>query len=614
MAMLLPFCAVLLTGCETSLTVSELKNGPSSTNINAVPAGFIYNLPAAVIRPTAYVTIRDCAVDTELEKVLAQIEPKGVKPVTEIKFVVGGSLSATQVAHQTILIDYRELQQFLKTSSISLERHPNGMLKSINASMADQTPQAIAAVASALGSAALFATGAPGAVLGAAGGLSDRSLMEIASADDKKDAKKDAPRKITERISFAACTPATYSLVTDRKAAAAKRNELISLLDNVTAEAAKLGADPKADSAKLDSLKVQKEKYSVQLDKVTAELSDIDAQLTLPLGSSKIYSEIKYPTPNNDSQQTIPANHSVIQSNNKTDMAFNSGQINPELLAGGIVLFSPNPGSFLARHFIDGHGNHTRLRAEPSLSNRPCRSQLNETCSSKSAIENVFTKISEVKIKERDMKPKYPGESALSIPAVSSDSNCTSSDATCESEVPKNHINANEGIIYVEPAKLKVDMTTANIGPQSVLSQDRVIHTADISVPQLGRYLALPLSAGFGEKSELKATFAEDGSLLTGTFAQPEESGLEFANALKGLADTALNTRTGIEDRKLKLLKQRADALSLAAGIQETTNKLTPTTDPMDDLNAELARVTAAASIAEAELRLQTARAKLLTP
>lgn len=576
MAVVLPICAVSLAGCETSLTVSELKNTPSSTSKEAIPAGFIYNLPAAVIRPTASVSIRDCVVDEELNKGLAQIEPKGVKPVTEIKFAVGGSLSATQVAHQTILIDYRELQQFLKTSSISLERHPNGMLKSINASLADQTPQAMAALASALGSAALFATGIPGPALAAAAG-------PASGGGGSGPTTQNVQKQITERIDFAACTPATYQLVTDRKAAAAKRADLVSLLDKVTAEAAKLGADPKADSDTLDKLKVEKEKYSVQLDKITAELSDIDAQLTLPLSSFK------------------------TESGTAAPLSTYEGQIDPAFLASGVTLFSPNPGNFLARHFVDGHGYHTRPRGQASLSNRPCRDQLHETCSSKSAIETVLGQIGEVKIKERYMKPKFTQSIALSIPAAVSDS-------ASASDIPKNYIKANEGIIYVEPAKLKVDMTTANIGPQSVLSPYRVIHTADISVPQLGRYLALPLSAGFGETSELKATFAEDGSLLTGTFAQPEESGLELANALKGIADTALSTRTGVEDRKLKLLKQRADALSLAAGIQDTTKKLNPTADPLEDLNAELARVTAEASIAEAELRLQTARAKLLTP
>lgn len=579
MAAVLPICAVLLSGCETSLTVSALDIKPPAEQQKSLPAGFLYRLPAALIRPTAFVAIRDCAEDEALTTILVDIKPADVKPVTEIKFVVGGAVSAVQVPDQAVLIDYRELQQFLKTSSISLERHPNGMLKSVNASLADQTPQAMASVAAALGSAALFATGAPigaaAVVASAAGGPVKSTVMTTEPEDDKK-------KRVKDRIDFAACKPATVKLVSQRKEAAKQRAEITSMLDTITAEAAKIGAKPDADAAKLEALNIEKEKHSAQLAKVTAELSDIDAQLTLPLNG---YSE-----------------GGIF-----TRLSDRAGQIDPSSLREGVSLTSANIDLFLARHFTDGVGYHLRLPTEASQQARLCREQIDESCSSISAIGKLLNKLAIVRVVEQDLQQKFTSGNQLSIPVP------TSVIASANGIKP-NYIEANQGVIYVEPKKIKVDMIAATIGPQSVLSTGRVIHTADISVPQLGRYLALPLGAGFGETSELSATFAEDGSLLTGSFAQPQESGLQLANSLKGLADTALSTRTSVEDRKLKLLKQRAEALTVAAGIQDTTKKLNPTTDPIDDLNSELARVTAEAAIAEAQLRLRAAQAKLLTP
>ncbi len=566
---------LLLAGCTTSLSVSEIGESPAASRPTTLPAGFVYHLPAAVVTPTAFVAIRECPLDPDAGKYLRNIVPQGAKPVKEVTFVVGGSVAATQVPDQMIVIDFRGLQKFLKTSSLSLERWPNGMLKSVNTSIEDQTPQAIASVAAAAGSFALLASGAPGtgALLAAAPGL-------LGPAGANK----------TASVNFLACNARTLELVAARKVAAASRETATSLLDQATTAATELGAKPNADAAKLDALKAAVAKYAAQSDKATSELAVIDAQLNLPLDMVGPKGGASIPLPD-------------------------SGAVAPSLLKGGIVLTSSKLNEYLDAHFVEATAE-IPTKYEVSFNHRACAWSKatgapapDETCTGRQALSSVLGNLARVEVNNRALSPIVdtggdgrPASSALA------------STRTGKNGLPQAHAPASSGIIYVEPAKLRLEMTAYNVGPQALVSRRQVIKTADVSIPQLGQYLVLPLRADFGERAELKATFAEDGSLLTATFANPKTSGMAIADTLRQLGATAVTSRDAMEDRRLKLAKTKSETLAALVAAQDSAKKLTPTADPLADINAALAKANAEAALAEAEVRIQAARAKLVTP
>jgi hypothetical protein len=563
--------SIWLAGCTTSLSVSEISRELPDKRPESLPAGFVYHLPASVITPNAYVTIRDCPLDTDAVKFLTKFSPGSARPVKEVTFVVGGSLSSVQVPDQMIIVDYRNLQKFLKTSSLTIERWPNGMLKTVNASIEDQTPQAIASVAAAAGSIALLATGAPGA----------GALLAAPAA------LAGAPGKKKTTVSFLACNGFTADLVEKRKVASASRDAATKLLDIATAAAIQLGAKPDADQAALDLLKANVAKYSTQLDKATAELVAIDAQLTLPLDMV---------TPTGQPTFSFPA----------------TGEVSPYLLSGGMIFTASKAKEFIDAHFEESTAEIDASRAA-AFGRRPClwsktTGQMipDETCSNRLSVERVLAKIGRVELMDRTLRSEDEASrdrrpATAKLVSVRND----------KDGVPGADVAVNRGIIYVEPAKRRIEMTAYNIGPQSLVTPRRLIKTADISIPQLGRYLSLPVRAGFGDRSELQATFAEDGSLLTATFANPKTSGLAIADTMKALGATAVSTRDAVEDRQLKLAKTRSEMLAAIVAAQESSKKLTPTTDPLEDINAALAKANAEASLAEAQLRIQSARAKL---
>lgn len=579
-------CGVMVSGCTTSLSVSEVAAPSSDKRPTTLPAGFVYDLPAAVLTPTAYVAIRDCPVDADLEKQLKSVTPAGLKPVKEVTFVVGGAIPVAQVPDQRIAIDYRNLKKFLKTSSIATERWPNGMLKSVNASIEDQTPQAIAALAAAAGSIALLTTGAP-----ASGALLAAAAPRPAPGGGRTPPGA-APKPLPPvTVSFLTCNDVTRDLVDRRKVAAKSREDASGLLDKAAAAATQLGAQPNADQAKLDKLKADVAKYSAQVDSATADLAAIDAQLTLPLDTI---------TPTAGGPALVVPD---------------DGSVPPSKVRSGLVFTSNKLDAFIGAHFVEASALLPAAK-KASFDKRAClwnpttkAGVPDETCSGLGAVQRVLTKVARVELKDKTLKPvneatgdRRPDSAALGSVRKEKDG------------IPGADVAANKGIIYVEPAKLRLEMSAATVGPQAVVARSRIIKTADVTVPQLGRYFALPLSAGFGQRVELKATFAEDGSLLTSSFANPKTSGAAVADTIKQLTAAAVSTRDSMEDRKLKLLKNQSEALAALAGTAESVKKLTPTTDPLADINAQLAKANAEAALAEAQLRIQTARAKLTTP
>ncbi len=208
---ILPIAAVL-GGCATDLRTGEIvKTGKPE----ALQAGFVYNLPAAAITPSGTLRVAGCPLDEDAKKALEAVPgQKFALPVKSAMFAVSADIGVEQVAGKQVLIDYRELGEFLKTSSIGMERHPNLMLKSINVAVEDESPAVIANLAIVAANIALFATAPP--VAGAAGGI-------IAAAMANEGAKLQKVQKAgmlaTDQVEYLACKPETIKLLEKRTAA-----------------------------------------------------------------------------------------------------------------------------------------------------------------------------------------------------------------------------------------------------------------------------------------------------------------------------------------------------------------------------------------------------------
>lgn len=126
------FCGALImgavTGCQTQLQVA-----PVNAN-NASPAlGFNYSLPFV-------------QYDIVISRRLSCGEPGGVR-LAKVTTAVTATPVFSRDPSQTYAIDYTSLSSWAKTSDFKLERHSNGMLKTIGASSEDRTAQILTNIA-----------------------------------------------------------------------------------------------------------------------------------------------------------------------------------------------------------------------------------------------------------------------------------------------------------------------------------------------------------------------------------------------------------------------------------------------------------------------------------
>lgn len=572
-----------VVGC-TSLSVSGVEPEATGTQRPAtLTPGFPYRLPAATLTPAAFLTIKDCPADADAKKALiGSPSPVGAEPVTEVKFAVSGTVAIEQVPDQLIVIDYRRLKTFLKTTSVGIERHPNGMLKSINATIEDESPAVIADLVAVAGSVALLATGAPGAGALAAASLAAGGVQP-AGVDSHAKPPKRAP------VTFLSCRKSTREAIAERAAAEKTLADTTALLQAVAEKLAQLGSG-KDDAAEIAKLKAEVEKLTGQMDAASGKVASINEQLSLPL--DRIVSA------------DAPDGPPIAEPN---------APVRPSAFTTGVILTtSPERlERFMSQHFVLGKGEVAGNKQESFLK-RACavdpetgNAMPDESCSSMDALRRLLRKVAKVTARERGMAPvadNFDGRPAAAALV---------SQAKPHKGIPAGQVNARDGIIFIEPAKLRIDLTVANIGPAAASRPFRTIKTVNASVPQRGRYLSLPLEADFGEKVSLDATFADDGSLLTGKYGNAKSAGKALSGALRGAAEAAVTTQTAVEDRRAKLLKTRAEMLASLVSAQESTQKLRPSADPLKDINAEIARLTAEAALAEAELRLRAANTAL---
>lgn len=132
----LALCAcALMSGCASELRVVSSKGN------DPIPhAGAPYNLTFTQFRITVHRRLADCRPGRTSQ------DPVTLDVVTQFKI---DSREARDPAREYV-IDFLALRSFMKTTDLRIEYHPNGALKTVNASADDVTGSLVGAVASAV--------------------------------------------------------------------------------------------------------------------------------------------------------------------------------------------------------------------------------------------------------------------------------------------------------------------------------------------------------------------------------------------------------------------------------------------------------------------------------
>lgn len=301
-------CAMMgatLSACTTNIAVRTLPTPPvvgnatptnggkassadaatktSSRYDSGTPAGFVYYLPKATLAASARVVLTSCGDKGEDEdkdegKDKGKVEGKGNDE--SFVFAPKFQLAATVTTNLTkgsdgtpVVIDYRQLAAFLRTGTVGIERHPNGMLKSVNASIEDQTPDTLATLAAAGGTAYLLAVAPPVGLLVAG------AAVQAKSKDLSDKGKNSAlggflllppPKK----ISVIRCTQATLNAIEARNDAIKARDEATSALEEKTQYLNNLIAGPVQEGVPEEIRRTQGE-----LAKISRQITDATASI-----------------------------------------------------------------------------------------------------------------------------------------------------------------------------------------------------------------------------------------------------------------------------------------------------------------------------------------------
>jgi hypothetical protein len=234
---------VLLCGaCSTELTVSPLR-----TESIAPGEGWIYSLPYARYKVSIVRTLDKCETD------------KQDRPTLFFHLTVTAAPLFEADPSQTFVIDNDSLSSWFKTSELSIDRHDNGMLKSIGASAEDRTGKLIVNTIAGvikLSQAALMApvSLAPGVPPPSAESICNKALLDIVKELGPKravlNAAKDNLEAETKRLTFFADAVATFG-----KAPADQiQMDLITQAERVATRQIELGRVQKDLQSTLDSI------------------------------------------------------------------------------------------------------------------------------------------------------------------------------------------------------------------------------------------------------------------------------------------------------------------------------------------------------------------------
>ena len=565
------FACALLGACATALSVRELPRREQPGQREQLPVGFAYTLPAAELTATGSITLTACEVDEETNALLSSASETYNPPIRALHFAVKGDIAASYVAGERVIIDYRKMAAFLKTGDLAFARYPNGTLKSINAQIADETPEALASVAAAAGAVTLMVTAPP---VGAVVAPTLRGMVGVTvNASNYHTEHLQAQDRPSLPVRYLSCSTQALDSLAAReasmKALAASTLERSALV----VESGRLAGLPnlsKGDTEKLAKLRDGMVTTGNQIDKLTVEISKIDASLSLPI---KLPQQFKYSA----------------------------------LLVG--VTAAPDAletAAFIKKISANGEGKVF----ETDLSQfkaRACLRELGSGCAGPAAFAPIFGEEAKLTYKAQSIGQDYDKDDGSHTPHIASVYSGK------RSGVAGNQLDApSDGIIYVDPAQWHVTITAPSSSIDKGVVCEKVVGTRDLSIPQMGTYISLPVHAGFGQKVGLEATFNADGSLDTAHYKRPTSAGRALADSLAGAAKQAQATMDAQTARRAKATADRLAAADAAVKIEADRAALDPTAlTRAERLAAEQKDAEARAAISAADLKLYEANAKL---
>lgn len=617
--------AALLSGCAT---------GIRSYNPTAVApppgyatAGFGYWLPKSSIDTNVGLVLTECAEVKDWDK----FAPAGVlvpQPVAAVGFKLVGEINASTERGQQVQLDYRTMAQFLKTGSLKIERHTNGMLKSLNASLADESPEAIATAAKAAAAvAAAVGTGNP--TLALAGLPIQKQKANFEAALMSVGASKSLPpRKIP--ISYETCSDEAVKLLAEAKEKSREADAADVAIDKALADVVSLLATPGGVGVKEYSALIKAQgSLKDAVDRKTAASKALKANMakrTLVLSPPETDAPDSVPhkellrwktfvAEKDDINRFYARLFTVVEVN--LPVSAQDGDLIKDNLKGQILtLETGSPAADAALRPAKPKIRIVKSGIKTLLDNMATAS-LNLACKPGEAgkpnpVAPCFTPASSTADKLMGEPRRHP----LAICARESDKRCQKIEPAPARDLRVNMVKADRGILYVEPVKRKLvlqgpSLTLQTIGDELslILEDAKPVATKVAAFPEQGQFWALPLRSGFGEKVALEATFAEDGSLVTGNFTKSASMG-------KAIADTAKNALEGIVayrekqaslevsaiEQQTKLLKAQKDQNDAAKAL--TIEEKSLIDEQIEALQKEKMVAEAKVAIAEATKKL----------
>jgi hypothetical protein len=502
--------AAALGGCTTQLGVmTPATTGPGKGPIN----GWSYNLARLDYEIDIARTLTTC--------------PGGADET------VGFDFAATAVSAygpgEEVIVDYTRLGNAWKTTSVSFENYPDGILKSVNAKATDQTAAGIKAGVDVAVGIAKLAIGTP--AIAAAG-------------------VKEGP-PTPQWTARAECTSLATNLTKVLKAAGDTRDQTAKTRDEAKATLDAFDADhPEAD--KSDAAKADRAKLA------TAQRTTAKAALE----AEKALAKAKEPL-------TFHA---------RPQLAFD-GPTQAEAALG-----PAEAGPFFARMFqvrLSQPGQPDQVWPVLSSLSFPQAGTASQREIAKGAVDAVINPAA-VQI---DFRARRATPGALGVAnAVACDPMATSS--SC-------------GILYrtLTPARLQICKLTRTVDCGGLLSGDgNILLRDEKNAPQLGGLRSLPLRNGPFEDNNLQATFREDSSIATLTYAKTSAEAVaaltSAGDVVKGLTDVDLY-------RRQAALRGPANATALAkarADLDDALAKEIQSSQALRDAQAKYDAATAAAA------------------
>lgn len=448
-----------------------------------------------------------------------------------------------------IVLDYRHLAAFSKTGKLDVAMHDNGMLKSVNAGAEDHGPEIAGNVIKAAATIAPFFIGGPAAGLAAIPALVG---PKKANGFGMTESLMSAPKLQT--IRYLACTQRTITTLADRKAVDDTIEAKSGDLNTSTAAIDAINAVPEAklkpeQIEQRAKLMGEQKTTAKAIKELAAKAERLDAYLSLSFRRSPT-------TVVADGAELVSA--TAANASGYFDRLF--AIVEKPVLPATAVAFRT---AWTDNLPVEGdHASRMLQRIESSA------------------------KITATYKRRTGPVAQEPVDDAKSGAAV--------------------------GVVYLVSPRYRVILSqsageTADVGGVTILQ------SLDFTAPQQGTKVILPLRSGFGEKVSLNATFAADGSLLTGTFDKPVSAGVAASAALAGAADSVAGALGKIEARRTSLLDDQVKQLTAQKSIAGLERDLAADGSALTAANADNALLTAEATRLETLIRIAQAKAKLET-